>query len=310
LTGHLRERQTGRRFGYQFTIFRTALTPHPIPRESHWAVTDLYLLHAAVSDFAAGKFHAADRAQRGRPRLAFAAEDSLGVYLLDASAKLDGDVIRIRVQEADFAYDLTCTPTRQPTLQGPGGLNAKGPAKGQASYYYSWTRLKTSGRLTVAGKTFDVEGQSWMDHEFSSNALSATQAGWDWLGLHLHDGSDLMLYRLRDRQGRTDYLSGTRTDASGKATYLSASDFTFEPGEVWKSPKTGAGYPQQWRVSVKGMPSPLLIRSLMKEQEWTTPETTGVDYFEGGVDAFDESGNVVGEGYLEMTGSVKTMAGR
>jgi predicted secreted hydrolase len=148
-----------------------------------------------------------------------------------------------------------------------------------------------------------------MDHEFSSNALSPTQAGWDWLSLHLADGSDLMLYRLRDQQGRTDYLSGTRTDSTGKATFLSASEITFEPGDVWKSPKTGASYPQQWRMNVKGMP-PLVVRTLMKEQEWTTPDTTGVDYFEGGVDAFDEKGKVVGEGYLEMTGSVKTMAGR
>jgi len=148
-----------------------------------------------------------------------------------------------------------------------------------------------------------------MDHEFSSNALSTTQSGWDWLSLHLADGSDLMLYRLRDKHGNTDYLSGTRTDASGNPTYLSAGDITFEPGEVWKSPRTGAAYPQQWQVGVKGM-SPLIVRSLMKDQEWTTPETTGVDYFEGGVDAFDGAGKVVGEGYLEMTGSVKTMAGR
>jgi predicted secreted hydrolase len=124
-TGHLRD-GSGRRFGCQFTIFRSALTATPVPRESGWAVTDLYLLHVAVSDFGAGKFRAADRAQRGRPALAFAADDTLDVYLLDASAKLDRDTIRVRASERDFAFDLTCTPTRRTTTRGhvsrpPGG---------------------------------------------------------------------------------------------------------------------------------------------------------------------------------------------
>ena len=50
------------------------------------------------------------------------------------------------------------------------------------------------------------------------------------------DGSDLMLYRLRDKAGQTDYLSGTRISADGHVTYLAAKDITLAPSHDWKSP--------------------------------------------------------------------------
>jgi len=33
--------------------------------------------------------------------------------------------------------------------------------------------------LLVGGETLDVEGLSWMDHEFGTSFLEPAQAGWD-----------------------------------------------------------------------------------------------------------------------------------
>lgn len=306
-TGNLRERSTGRRFGYQLTFFRSAMTPAPTTRPSPWAMTDLYFSHAAISDVASQQFHFKDRLQRGRPGLAESSAETMDVSLLDWSARLDERrVIHLHGAEASFAIDLTCSPGRGPILQGPGGVNAKGLGEGQASYYYSMTRLPTTGTLTVDGRAFTVEGQSWMDHEFSSNALAKEQAGWDWMGLTLADGSDLMLYRLRRRDGGTDYVSGTRVTADGQPHYLSSGEIEMAGAKPWKSAATGGVYPQEWTVKVAGEP-PLTVRSLMPGQELVTKASTDVSYFEGAVDVLTQDGKRAGEGYLEITGTSKPL---
>lgn len=306
-TGNLRERSTGRQFGYQLTFFRSSLVPRAASRPSAWGAGDLYLGHAAISDVEGRRFVYAERLSRGRTGLAYASDNTLDVVLKDWWTKLDEDGrFRLFAKDDKLAMDLTVGAGRGPVLQGPGGLNAKGPNRGQASYYYSMTRLLTTGTLTVEGNTFEVEGVSWLDREFSSSPLAENQAGWDWLALSLDDGTDLMLYRLRDKQGRADYLSGTLIGGDGKVAYLSGKDITLTPGAVWKSPESGASYPREWTVGVPGRGT-LVVRTRLADQELQTPNSTDVTYYEGTVDLTDESGKPVGEGYLEMTGYAKAL---
>jgi predicted secreted hydrolase len=305
-TGNLREKSTGRRFGYQLTFFRTAFVPSATTRPSQWAMTDLYFAHAAVSDVDGKQFHYADRLSRGRTGLAIASDNSLDVLLKDWSVKTDNDQIHLVASDTNFAIDLQSAPGRGPILQGPGGLNPKGTAPGQASYYYSMPRMPTTGTLTIDGHPFELTGDTWMDHEFSSNALAEDQSGWDWLALSLADGTDLMIYRLRDKSGRTNYLSGTRVDRAGTVIYLSASDITLNSSNSWKSPATGATYPQQWQLTIKGTP-PLIVRTHLTNQELQTPNSTDVTYYEGTVEVQDSTGHPTGEGYLEMTGYAKPL---
>jgi predicted secreted hydrolase len=209
--------------------------------------------------------------------------------------------IHLAATEKDFAIDLQCEGGRGPILEGPGGVNIKGHEPGQASYYYSMTRLKTSGVLTVKGRQFHVDGLSWMDHEFSSDALAKNQIGWDWMGLQLDDGTDLMIYRMRDKNGSTDYLSGTRITADRKPDYLSSNDLAISGDWPWESAISHARYPQRWTVNIAGEP-PLIVTSEMPGQELITTASTKVTYFEGAAKVTDEHGKPMGAGYLEMTG--------
>jgi predicted secreted hydrolase len=263
-------------------------------------MNDVYFAHAAISDIQGNRFIFKDRLERARPGLALASDQMLDVSLLDWLAQLDGGVIRLHSNEKNFQIDLVCSDGRGPILQGPGGVNAKGREPGQASYYYSMTRLKTAGTLTLGGGKFDVHGQSWMDHEFSSNPLAKDQVGWDWMGLQLNDGTDLMLYRMRKADGGADFVSGTRVTADGQAHYLSGADISMQGSHPWKSPVSGNSYPQQWMIHIGGF-SPLAVRSLMEEQELVTTDSTKVTYFEGAAEVLDDAGLPAGEGYLEIT---------
>jgi predicted secreted hydrolase len=309
-TGNLQD-SAGRRFGYQLTFFRSAFAPGAATRPSPWAMNDLYFAHAAVSDIAARQFHFDDALQRARPGLAWASADSLDVALLNWSARQSStsNAIHLAAAAKDFSIDLTTDAGRGPFLEGPGGVNRKGRAPGQASYYYSITRLHTAGTLTVAGRSYTVTGLSWMDHEFSSNSLGKQQAGWDWMGLQLDDGTDLMIYRLRNRSGATDYLSGTRVGNDGAPHYLSDQDLSITGAAPWRSDRSSANYPQVWRVNAAGLP-PLTVKSEMPGQELVTSDSTDVTYFEGAARVLDAAGRPIGAGYLEMTGYDKPITGR
>ncbi len=299
-TGNLRD-SSGRPFGYQLTFFRSAFKPTAATRPSPWGMNDIYFAHAAISDIAGKTFLYKDRLERARPGLAFSSDQTMEVALLDWSCKLQDGKIHLSANEKDFAMDLDCSDGRGPVLEGPGGVNVKGHEPGQASYYYSMTRLKTTGVLTVQGQKFTVDGLSWMDHEFSSDALAKNQVGWDWMGLQLRDGTDLMIYRMRDDKGNTDYLSGTQISVDGKPRYLSQQQLSIAGDLPWKSQASGASYPQRWKVSVAGQPA-MIVTSEMPGQELITTSSTKVTYFEGAASVNDDAGRSIGEGYLEMTG--------
>ncbi|NIS74787.1 MAG: carotenoid 1,2-hydratase, partial [Deltaproteobacteria bacterium] len=83
---------------------------------------------------------------------------------------------------------LKLKPLKPVVLHGEEGLSQKSKEPGNASYYYSQTRLETSGSVSVEGREYEVEGLSWLDREWSTSALGAEQEGWDWFSLQLHDG--------------------------------------------------------------------------------------------------------------------------
>ncbi|MBI3394038.1 MAG: lipocalin family protein, partial [Nitrospirae bacterium] len=133
-------------------------------------------------------------------------------------------------------------------------------------------------------------------------------AGWDWLGLRLSDGSDLMIYRLRARQGSSrEIVSGTFVRPDGGIRLLEGGEIRLAPGETWKSPGSGAAYPVRWRVAIPDERLILDARAVFPDQELVTAESTRVTYWEGLVDVTGESRgkNVTGEGYLEMTGTAR-----
>jgi predicted secreted hydrolase len=300
-TGNL-EAPDRRRFGYQLTFFRTALAPDPPRRVSAWATNQVYMAHFAVTDAAEARFHHFERLGRGAVGLAGARAEPFRVWLEDwtATAAANGD-LRLRAAEPGVALDLTLTPLKPVTFHGERGLSRKSAEPGNASYYYSLTRLESRGRITIGSTALAVRGLSWMDREWSTSALGPDQVGWDWFALHLADGRDLMLYRLRLRDGRIDPLSsGTLVAADGRVTRLARDDVTIEVGETWRSPRDGTRYPARWRIRVPGAQLDLDVRPLVADQELDL----SVRYWEGAVTvrAVEGSGGRQGRGYVELTG--------
>jgi predicted secreted hydrolase len=292
-----------RRFGFQLTLFRFGLDASPPPRRSAWAASQAFMGHLALTDVAAGRFHAFERVARGALGLAGARGGPALVWVEDwrVDALEGGEGFRLRGADGGVALDLEVRPVKPVVLQGEAGLSQKSPEPGNASYYYSWTRMAARGEVTVEGRAWPVEGLAWMDREWSTSALGPDQVGWDWLALQLDDGRDLMFYQLRRGDGTRDPLSkGTVVDPDGRSRPLDAGALALEVLGEWESPRDGARYPGRWRLTVPSEALALEVRPLLADQELML----SVRYWEGAVAVQGTSDGrpVAGRGYVELTG--------
>lgn len=294
----------GRQFGYQFTIFRRSIQPPGAyaPRPSLWATDQVYLAHFTVTDVQSESFQAFERTSRGAVGLAGAISAPFKVWLHDWQVEQIGmHAFRIKAVEGDYSLALDLTDEKGPVLHGNAGYSQKGVEPGNASIYISLTRLRTEGTVRTPGGTFEVAGTSWMDHEFSTNALSNGQVGWDWFSVQLEDNSELMVYQIRREDGTVDpYSSGTYISQDGSATSLNRDEFTIEVLDTWESPHSGAVYPSKWRVRIDSLRIELEILPLFPDQELNLSYT----YWEGAVAVRGVAAgqSVAGTGYVELTG--------
>jgi predicted secreted hydrolase len=300
-TGNLATAE-GRSFGFQLTFFRSALAPEMPARASAWGTRQAWLAHFTVSDVDGKKFHSFERWSRDAVGLAGAQGQPFRVWVKDWTA--EGAPVfpmRLRAAEGDVAIDLLLQAGKPPVLQGERGLSRKSAEPGNASYYYSLTRMPTAGTVRIGGERFAVTGASWMDREWSTSSLGKDQVGWDWFSLQLADGSDLMLYRLRRQDGTADPASsGTVIEPDGGYRPLSLADFQIAGSGEWRSPRSGAGYPTRWHLRVPGEDLDLDIRPLLADQELDV----SFRYWEGAVEVTGTHRGrpVKGHGYVELTG--------
>jgi predicted secreted hydrolase len=287
------------------TFFRVGVDQAPT-NPSRWSVRDLYMTHVAVSDVAGQRYRFTERLSRSGPGLAGARADRYSVWTDDWSASKDDRGNHVLHAPGEKAgVDLVLGEGKGPVVNGVDGISQKGERFGNASHYYSITRMPTRGAITIDGERVEVTGESWMDHEFGTTFLEPEQRGWDWLSIQLADGRELMLYQLRRADGSVDpRSSGTLVERDGRSTHLTVSDFTLTPGSRTFRSSNGAVYPLQWTLAMPSRKLELGISTPLANQELSLERSSGVAYWEGVIDvAGREAGHALsGRGYLEMTG--------
>ncbi len=297
----------GGEYGYQLTFFRSALAPGEPQRSSDLAATQLYMAHFAVTSGPANEHRAFDRFSRGAGGLAGAQGDPLySVWLEDWRAEQTGpQSYRLSAQTDGpnglVALELSLTESRAPLLHGDQGLSQKGPEPGNASYYYSLVQMESQGSITLDGVTMEVEGLSWMDHEFGTSALSGDATGWDWFAATLDNGVVLMFAQVRSASGQPqDIFEGTLSYPDGRRVVIRPEDFTLTPTGQWTSPTTGIEYPSGWQANFPEYAIDLTIEPLIPDQEMTLTFT----YYEGAtiIRGTMEGTAIGGRGYVELTG--------
>jgi len=305
-TGNVKT-ETGRLFGFQFTIFRNALSADSLERKSSWATNQFYMAHFAVTDVSGKMFYAFERFSRGAIGLAGVQLSPLQIWLEDWQIEIiydihnpDSPTFHIRAEEKNISVDFFLTSTKPLVLHGNRGLSQKGRTPGNASYYYSLTRLKTTGKIQQREKVFDVYGESWLDREWSTSALDKDQVGWDWFSLQLENGLEIMYYQIRNRNGQPDKFSkGTLIEKNGTYRTIEKDEIELTVVEYWESP-LGNNYPSKWQMKIPKEKIELEIIPNLNNQELPL----SVRYWEGSVsvNGLYDGQFMKGLGYVEMTG--------
>jgi len=314
VTGHLFAAEA-RRFGFQATFFRLAGPPMGPEVNPDFSRREVFLAHMALTDVKTGRFLHEERLNRAGWD-ASAAVGQLAVVNGPWSLKMmERDHLHLFGSvEADVALDLDLTPAKPLVVFGEHGVSHKGADPSAASYYLTFSRLATTGKVTLEGTAYQVKGESWMDHEISSSQLGANQVGWDWTCIQLQPTPnaprrrELMLYRMRLRDGSADPVSRLQwVTPEGRAV---TAPFTWEVLETWKSPRSGARYPAKVKLTSvdpdSHQPVTFILEPLVKDQELTNA-LGGGPYWEGACRVSDGAGQEVGSAYLELTGYAKAL---
>ncbi len=310
-TGNVRDGK-GRRFGYELTFFRQGLRPpnQSLETTSRFIVSDFKFAHFALTDLEGKQFYFRQKISRGAfGEAGFSGGEKLA-WIDDWTLSLAADgSFHLRAATEEVAVDFTVTNTKPWAIHGVDGVSQKAAGIGRASHYYSGTRMATTGSLTLQGRVFAVTGESWFDHEWASNQLAADQAGWDWFSLQLDDGSELMLYQMRLRDGGIDPTSsGTFVASDGTTRHLTRESYQLTPSRFWTSKTTGARYPLAWQLRIPSLDMVLEVSTPLEAQELNLPP---LSYWEGLIDLTgSRNGQAIrGHGYMELTGYAGAIVG-
>ncbi len=290
----------GNAYGAQFTLFRQALAPGPASNNP-WQTNQLYLGHLAITDVGAQIHREEQRLARAHPTQAGAQDTPFRVWIDGWTLQSEGDSLfpmHLDARGTDVALDLRLggAGTKPAVLQGDGGLSAKGPDS--ASYYYTLPRTPVAGRLQIDDRWVSVRGLGWIDREWSTSVLGSGIIGWNWFGLHLDSGVDIMVFSLRRADGARDpFDAGTWIDGDGTVTAMGPADFELTPGRVWRD-AVGRSWPVEWSLACTHCGSGLVIEAALDDQRMDT----AIVYWEGLVNVLDADGNSRGTGYMELTG--------
>jgi predicted secreted hydrolase len=303
-TGHIFDEDRNE-YGFELTFFKriTSDDKSPLLKIPAYWIKDVGMVgHFAVTNVKGGTF---DFGQKINLCSSWKADkDNYDVKIGDWSAKDIGGIHELKASMKDYEISLMLKPLKDPVPNGPGGIMAKGGGNG--NYYYSITRIEVTGTLKENGKVKKVKGTAWMDHEYGTMKVVPGVKGWDWFSLQLNDGTDIMIYMIKDKNQVVKESGGTIVNTSGEYSWLTLSDIEIKDISTWQSQSTGANYPSQWEVYIKPLDLKLDLIPIVKDQEL---RLAPIYYWEGAVNIKGKRAGapVMGKGYAELVGYSKSL---
>ncbi|NKE06918.1 lipocalin family protein [Mesobacillus selenatarsenatis] len=216
----------------------------------------------------------------GSHRLNFIGEEAVGFEVL--------------LKETNSEVELEFTPMKPAALIG-------GDGKPNDLYYYSTTRNSVSGMIKTDSKTESVSGTGWFDHQWGRDYSLVKGSGWDWFGLQLSDGRELLLNQMSSGKPMANLI-----EEDGRIHFTR--NITFQKVKYWKSLKTNARYPVEWEIRIPELGIELHVEAEFQNQEmliigpiqaiWEgVCKVTGSEKLANG-----KSRSLKGRGFMELVG--------
>jgi predicted secreted hydrolase len=327
ITGYLEKKENQEpnllKMGFQITFFRAGIKKKSDSSKteiSPWHSDSVLIAHTAITDELKMTYCSSELSERTVVDIAETKTKMLSVQLRSATLREVGSTFEASFKCKNHHLKLVFTPEKPLVLHGDQGYVAKGPEKGNASYYVSYPRMSVKGVSSVFAENTEsmskepvsknsavVTGSAWFDHEIVSAPVDQKDIGWDWFALQFSDNSELMVYQLRNPDGsKSPYSRGTYITTSGDKINLGAKDCVLKRKKTWTSPKTATKYTIGWQIRCNSeqLKSDVEVAATLPEQEFLAGNATGKRYWEGRVKSVGTLNDVkvTGNGYLEMVG--------
>jgi predicted secreted hydrolase len=295
--GNLTDKK-GRQYAYMNTLFRVTLPLHINKLSSKIPKTDSYFYHSIVTDVDQNKFfpHIDYMVQTSTDSLS---KNGLNVYFSPIAVRNFKSYYIEQPQKNEYRIkgeniNLHLTSCKPALLEGGDGyVNFFN----RPTFYYSFTDLKTEGTIVVDGKTIEVTGKSWMDHQWS-NVFDVTKDYWNWFSVQLENGEEIVCYEY-GHNGQSGYLATIIYPDGKQKTFNNLVIKALR--RKWTSPSTKAVYDLAWEVEISEAKTKLNIQSKVENHEMNF---LNVNYWESptNIIASIEGKEVKGFGYMELAG--------
>ncbi len=201
------------------------------------------------------------------------------------------------------SLDLHMEALRPPLLVGGDGYVTIGQSG--ESYYYSLTDMKVTGSIEKNGRTWQVEGMGWMDHQwgpFMLNPTPMTKNSYEWMAIQLDNGQQYMVSSIFDRQGRS-----YREEGFGSVGWMGSDciqgrtlDQVIERLAYWHYAPKDFFFASKWRIQVPETDMDVLVTPVVEDQ---TVDFLGSPFYEGRALVQGTVGGsaVTGIAFVEMT---------
>lgn len=292
ITGHVNGvDSTGKTYSYgiQDTFFKN----HP------WWGYDGYSQVMAVTDLNRGTYTQGQKNGTGFTSTACCSGYNVGIDDWDLSGDNGNHHIFGNVNWGDYVLDLDFTANKPAAMHGGDGFVPFQPF-GTSSGYYSWTGLDVGGTILDHGVVVTITGgEAWMDHQWYDGYATG---GWDWFSIQLDNGTDYMVFLIKDANGNYVTKFGTKIAANGTTTELTSSQVSMtQPNYTsWTSPRSDRTFKLGWSVTVPGGTLNVQPKQLDQESNLSIP---AVDYWEGAstVTGTINGVAVTGKSFTEVT---------
>ena len=110
-----------------------------------------------------------------------------------------------------------------------------------------------------------VSGYGWFDHQWGRDYRHARGRGWNWFGLQLHDGRELLLNEMTSGKNKSKSVMANLIEKDGSLQFTR--DISFEKVKYWRSFETKARYPVAWNISIPELGMELFVEAEFPKQE-------------------------------------------
>ena len=226
--------------------------------------------------------------------------DGIDYRLPNGSMHITPDAIHATATLENGSLDLQLVPISPTIYNGGTGVF---PLLGMTIHEYSVPVMKTTGTITMDGKTYQVDGNGWFDRQWQDNGPAGSpDTTWSWMGLRLDNGDSISLWSSYDAAIGKDRAWATVLHEDGSQT-VAAVEPSLGATDEWTSEESGNTYPTRWSVSIPSLDMQFKVDPAPRKQEIVSVAPFLTKY-EGASTVTGTSGGkpIKGFGYVELVG--------